>query len=83
MFVLGKHNTSLAVPGVFISAILLILRRIYSFDRRLILWQVFLINVELIIVIYDLLLHAYVCINLGSAIIVLICQKVGRLILVG
>ena len=84
MFVFWKYNTSLTVSRIFISAILLlILWRIYRFDWRLTSFmKVSFILMKLIIIFYYLLLHADVSIYLWSAIIILICQKVRRLILV-
>ena len=81
MFIFWKYNTPLAVPWVFISAILLILRWVHGFNRRLIFRKFVLISMELIIILYYLLLHASHSINLGSAIIILICQKVRWLII--
>ena len=83
MFIFWKYNTPLAVPWVFISAILLILRWVHGFNRRLIFRKFVLISMELIIILYYLLLHASHSINLGSAIIILIRQKVRWLIILG
>jgi len=74
VFILRKHNTSLAVSRVFIPTILLlVLLLVRSLDGWLHLRELTFIDMELIIIINDLLLHADVIwIYLRSAIIILI-----------
>ena len=85
VFILRKHHTSLAIPGIFISTILLILRWIDSFDRWLLILKLKSLFIKLVITINDLLLHIgiilHIWVYLRSAIIILVCQKVRRLII--
>jgi hypothetical protein len=84
VFILRKYHTSLAVPWIFISAILLILRWIDSFNRWLLILKLKPLLIKLVVTINDLLLHIgiilHVWIYLRPTIIILVRQKVWRLI---
>ena len=51
MLVLRKHYTTLAIPWIFVPTILLVLRRVYCFDRWLLLGHLSPLIIQLIIII--------------------------------
>ena len=85
MLVLGKHNASFTISGILISAVLgSILRRIYRFYGRLTFVDVFLVDVELIIILDQLLLHRYSrsnCAHLCPALRIRITYKIRRILI--